>query len=347
MKPRQIVQAALDFQDTPRTPRQLWTLSWPEIHHPGELARIRERFPDDIKHVPPVYRTPPRTSGNPWEPGTYVDEWGCPFENCQRGQIGEVKTPPLSSVAEVLDYPLPEELLSLNTEEVDRYCAAHEEFHLPGAVVRPFERLQFLCGSETVFVELLEEPEAAEKALRHLHEFHLKELEVWARTKVDGLFVIDDWGSQNALLISPDLWRKLFKPLYADYAALAHQHGKRLFMHSDGYILPIMEDLIEAGVDAINSQVFCMGVEELGRRFRGRITFWGEIDRQSILPHPSREPVERAVDAMWEHLRAPHGGGVIAQCEFGLGARPENVWRVFERWEELDAALVGSRMTHA
>ena len=338
MESRQLVHATLDFESPARTPRQLWTLPWASIHHPEALASIRRRFPEDVHHVPPVYRQPPKTVGNPYEPGTYVDEWGCPFENCQRGTTGEVKSPPMANLEDFEDYRLPEELLSLDREAVDRYCAERSEFLLPGAVVRPFERLQFLYGSENAFIALLEEPEAVERALRRMHDFHLKELQLWAETKVDGLFFIDDWGSQNGLLISPELWRELFKPLYADFAELARQHGKRVFMHSDGYILPILEDLIEVGVEAINSQVACMDVEELGRRFRGRITFWGEVDRQSVLPGADPAGVDSAVDEVWEHLRAAESGGVIAQCEFGPGARPENVLRVFERWEELDRA---------
>lgn len=92
---------------------------------------------------------------------------------------------------------------------------------------------------------------------------------------------MDDWGSMHSLLVSPDMWRARFQPLYEDYIRIAHDAGKKVFMmHSDGNITAIYEDLVEMGVDALNSQLFCMDIEELGRRFKGRITFWGEIDRQ-------------------------------------------------------------------
>jgi uroporphyrinogen decarboxylase len=77
-----------------------------------------------------------------------------------------------------------------------------------------------------------------------------------------------------------------------------------------------------------------MGAAELGHRFRGRLTFWGEIDRQEILPFGSAADVRRAVGEMREHLYA--GGGVIAQCEFGPGANPANVFEVFRTWAALD-----------
>jgi hypothetical protein len=105
-------------------------------------------------------------------------------------------------------------------------------------------------------------------------------------------------------------------------------------MHSDGNILDIMEDLIAIGIHAINSQVACMGVEELGRRFKGRMTFWGEIDRQDLLAFGTMDQIAAAVLEVRGHLYA--NGGVIAQCEFGPGAVPENVLHVFRTWRDLD-----------
>ena len=99
-------------------------------------------------------------------------------------------------------------------------------------------------------------------------------------------------------------------------------------------------DLIEVGVHALKSQVTCMGGEELGRRFRGRLTFWGEVDRQEVLHRGSAADVERAVRDMREHLWAD--GGVIAQCEFGPGAQPENVIGVFRAWNRFDDDREGS-----
>jgi uroporphyrinogen decarboxylase len=143
---------------------------------------------------------------------------------------------------------------------------------------------------------------------------------------------MDDWGSQRSLLINPGLWIEIFKPMYKDYINIAHKYGKKIFMHSDGYIVDIYPHLIELGLDAVNSQIFCMGLESL-KQFKGQITFWGEIDRQHLLPHGTLEDIENAVnsvkDSLWQH------GGVIAQCEFGPGAKPENIYKVFETWNKI------------
>ena len=103
-------------------------------------------------------------------------------------------------------------------------------------------------------------------------------------------------------------------------------------MHSDGYIIDILPDLIELGLDAVNSQIFCMGLENL-EQFSGQICFWGEIDRQHLLPNGSKSDIENAVNDVYRHLYK--SGGIIAQCEFGAGANPDNVYNVFKTWDQL------------
>jgi uroporphyrinogen-III decarboxylase len=208
---------------------------------------------------------------------------------------------------------------------------------LGGSWIRPFERLQFIRTMENALVDVLEQRSEFIHLLERIHHYYLVEAEAWVKTDIDALAIMDDWGCQKSLLISPDLWRHLFKPLYRDYAELAHRNGKYVFMHSDGNIIDILDDLIEVGVDAINAQIFCMGVEALGLRFRGRITFWGEIDRQYLLAHGTREQVQVAVESVYSNLYA--AGGLIAQCEFGPGARPENVIQVFEAWEAINERI--------
>ena len=95
--------------------------------------------------------------------------------------------------------------------------------------------------------------------------------------------------------------------------------------------IDIYEDLIEIGVDAINSQLFCMDIEEIGRQFAGRITFWGEIDRQHVMHTGTVAEVHAAVQRVIAALYRP-AGGVIAQFE--LGADPlANADAVFQMWE--------------
>lgn len=330
--PRDLVKQCLEFEGPERVPRQLWVLPWAISKYPQAVARIQSRFPDDILASPLCYRQQPRTQGDRYSVGVYIDEWGCRFENIQEGIIGVVRQPLLENWDDLDRVRPPRELLSVDLEEVNSFCRATDRFVLANTTVRPFERLQFLRTSENLFLDLVDQPPELFELLNRLHTFYLEEFEVWAETEVDALTFQDDWGTQTSLLISPQLWRRMFKPLYADYVRIAHDHGKYVFMHSDGYIVDIIPDLIELGVDAINSQIFTMDLEELGKRFRGQITFWGEIDRQHTLAHGSREEVIAAVRSVRESLY--DNGGAIAQCEFGVGAKPENVELVFETWEQ-------------
>ncbi len=330
---RTLVKQALTFSAPSRIPRDLWTLPWADIYYPKELQEIRSRFPSDIVTAPACLREPLQTSGDPYAVGVYVDEWGCVFENRQRGVIGEVKKPVLARWADLDRITPPTAALSLEREQINTFCQHTDRFVMGGCCPRPFERLQFLRGSENLYFDLAELPKEFFSLLERVHQFYLQELELWAKTDVDGLMFMDDWGAQGNLLISPRLWREIFKPLYRDYINLAHLHHKFIFMHSDGYTLDIIPDLIELGLDALNTQIFCMDIDQLGQQFRGQLTFWGEIDRQGLLPFGSPAEIDRAVRRVKKALYAD--GGVIAQCEFSAGSKPENVYQVYQSWEDI------------
>ncbi|MFA9452483.1 MAG: uroporphyrinogen decarboxylase family protein [Candidatus Aminicenantaceae bacterium] len=333
---RDLVRKTLAFQSPPRIPRQAWVLPWAEIHHPHALEQLQKRFPDDIVSAPALYTVPTEVSGDRYAKGEYVDEWGCRFTNPCEGIIGIVHQPLISIWKDLDRFQTPESVLKLDAEAVNRFCRSTDQYVLSGSVIRPFERLQFLRTMEQALIDLMEQPPGLLDLLERMHTHYLKEVEVWAGTDVDGIALMDDWGTQTGLLLHPEIFRQVFKPMYRDYVEIARSHGKQVFMHSDGYITGIIEDLIEVGVEALNAQIFCMGVEDLGRRFRGRITFWGEIDRQHLLVHGSRQDIAQAVRSVRDNLYAD--GGVIAQCEFGLEANPDNVLAVFEAWDQLSGA---------
>jgi uroporphyrinogen decarboxylase len=334
MTSRDLVRRTLQFDHPARVPRQAWVLPWAESHHPEAVALLRAHFPDDIVAAPGLYRRPLPVTGSRYEKGVYVDEWGCRFENIHGGVIGIVREPLIRDWPDLDSFTTPACSLDVDRDAVNSFRDSTEQFVLAGTLVRPFERLCFLRTMEQALADLVLRPPGFADLLRRLHEHYLAEVDAWSRTDVDAIVIMDDWGTQDRMMVSPATWRELFKPIYRDYCEIARRAGKFVFMHSDGCITDIVEDLIEVGVQALNSQVKCMGVPDLGRRFRGRLTFWGEIDRQEVLAFGSTEDVARAVCEARTHLYAD--GGVIAQCEFGPGARPENVFEVFRAWERLD-----------
>lgn len=334
MTPRELTRAAIEFKNPPRAPRHLWLLPWARMNYPEELAQIHKNYPDDMVVCPEYLKTVPHTKGDPHRVGTYVDPWGCVFTNAQDGIIGEVKAPLVQDEewADVSRVHIPTEWLSVDIGQVNAFCRSTDKWVSGMGRPRPFERLQYIRGTENFYMDLMDPPKAMLDFMQEMHTFYCDLLEVWAKTEVDGLRIMDDWGAQRSLLVSPAIWRELFKPMYRDYAEIAHRHGKKLLMHSDGYILDIYPDLIEIGIDVLNSQIFCMGVENL-KQFAGKICFWGEIDRQHILPYGSPQQVEEAVQEVYRGLWK--NGGCIAELEFGIGAKPENVEAAFRAWDKI------------
>jgi hypothetical protein len=268
MTSRERVYRTLEFTSPDRVPRDLWHLPIAWLQHGEHVKRdFLARWPGDLIQSPSFGRPPsPVAKGDPSKQGDYTDEWGCVYHNIKEGVHGEVKEPIVVSWSHVETMRLPTERLELDIHQVNAFCSREDRFVLGGGWARPFERMQFLRGTENVLVELaLEEPGLFE-LLRKIHRFHV--------------------------------------------------------------------DLIEIGVDAINSQLFCMDIEEIGRRFAGRITFWGEIDRQHILPRGSVEDVRAAVTRVVDALYSP-AGGVFAQLSWEENVPVQNADAVFATWDRL------------
>lgn len=333
MTSREIVYKTLEFENPERIPRQLWLLPWAKIHFPKEAERIQKMYPDDIIQVPGMYEKPLPITGNKYAKGIYIDEWGCTFHNMEEGLMGIVNEPIIRDWDDLKKLRLPEENLMVDKEAVNRFCRSTDKFTYAGSIVRPFERFQFLRTMEQSFFDVLMEEQGYIDLLDVMHKHFCKEVEAWAQTDIDAVFLMDDWGTQSGLMVSPDVFRKRYKPMYEDYCSIARSYGKKVFMHSDGYITEIIEDLIEVGVDAINSQLFCMDMAELGKKYKGRISFWGEIDRQDLLPNAGKKEIKEAVEQVYHYLY--DGGGIIAQCEFGPAAKPANIEEVFKSWDEI------------
>lgn len=333
---RQLVLDTLNFKNTQdRVSRDLWTLPWAVFNYPDMIKKLRKDFTWDIEDAPTEYAILPKTEGEQYEIGSFKDEWGCVFTNAQRGVIGEVKDP-IVTEDDWSDWResvhIPEELLTFDAKKVNKYCKKSDKFVKAGCCPRPFEQMQFIRGTVNLYMDLMDPPKEMFNFMEAMHDFYCRLLTKWAETDVDGLMFMDDWGSQQDLLISPELWKSFYKPMYRDYIDIAHKHGKKIFMHSDGNILRIIPELIDLGLDAVNSQLFCMGFDNLAQ-FKGKITFWGEIDRQHLLPKGTPEQIDEAVRKVYDTLWAD--GGCIAQCEFGAGANPGNVYRSYEAWNKL------------
>lgn len=335
MTSRELVYATLEFRNkSGRVPRQMWLLPWAETHHGDMIKKIQTEFEEDIVTAPVSLKKPTVTKGDPYKVGEYIDDWGCRFSNIHEGIFGEVKEALVKDEewADVDNIHIPVEWLDFDVDEVNAFCRNSDKFVLSGHCPRPFEQLQFIRTTQELYMDLMDPSENMLAFMKKMHTFYCDLMEKWAKTEIDGLYFMDDWGSQQSLLINPKLWDDFFRPMYKDFIDIAKRYGKKTFMHSDGYTLDIYPRMIELGLDAFNTQIFCMGLDKL-EQFKGKITFWGEIDRQHLLPEGTTQDIEKAVKDVYDRLWCD--GGCIAQCEFGAGAKPENVYAVYQTWASL------------
>ncbi len=359
MTSRERVRRTLTFESPDRAPRDLWMLGTVPVLYGDELADVLSRYPTDFARAPLTYRKQPDSSlkkaaemvemeenplyatspGGPRQPtptftGKYVDEWGCEWEVLEAGNVGEVIGPRLADWDNFRSFSPPHDLL----DEIDLassypFYETTDRFVLCSSTVEPFQRLLFLRGFANIMMDFGDEDPNMLKLLAMVHEFNVRQLTILAPVAADAIMFKDDWGSQKSLLISPKQWRKLFKPLYAEYVQLIHEAGKFAFFHSDGQISAIYPDLVEIGIDAINSQMFCMDIEELAHKHKGQITFWGEIDRQQVMPFGTVQEVREAVFRVRCALD-DGSGGLVAMCEWANDTPAENIEAVFAAWDE-------------
>ncbi len=197
---------------------------------------------------------------------------------------------------------------------------------------------QFLYRNDNFFMLLASNPKRAHAFLDRIVEMHLANLELYLAAVGDSIDVIlfgDDLGMQTGPQVSPAMYAEFFKPRHA----MMWRRAKELadvyvMLHCCGGVYPLLADLIDAGLDAINPvQISCkkMDAQTLKRDFGDRLTFWGGgCDTQSILPNASPEQVAEHVRQQVEMLQP--GGGFVFQQVHNIMAniRPENVVAMFD-----------------
>jgi uroporphyrinogen decarboxylase len=329
MTSRELVVKALNQEAVPRVPRDVWVS--PGDTRADELSELNVRFPSDIV-TPPAALHAKRTQGKPGKAGEHTDAWGCVWRLGADGGPAELVHSPLAEASHIASYRPPAELLDhARFAKANKLCPATSRFVLAWSEVRPFDRLRQLRGSDAALADLNKNTAAIRGLLAMLHEAACEEMELWAKTEVDGVVFRDDWGTAEGTLISPEMWREVFRPLYRDYCRILQAGDKFVFFHSDGRIADMFGDLVKTGLDAIHCQFHLMDVGRLAKRYRGRVTFWGGVQRERLRDPGTPEEFRQAVLEIRRAL--DYGsGGVIARCHWDPGVRLQTVAAFFEQW---------------
>lgn len=197
---------------------------------------------------------------------------------------------------------------------------------------------QYFYRNDNFFLLLAGEPERAHHFLDQLVEIHLANLDRFLAAvgeHVDVILFGDDFGMQQGPQISRAMYREFFQPRQRRMWQRVHQRSKaKVMLHCCGGVRELLDDMIDAGLDAINPvQITCRGMEAAGLKqdFGKRMTFWGGgCDTRSVLiqgtPQQVRDHVRRQVE-IWKP-----GGGYVFQQVHNIMADvpPANIVAMFD-----------------
>jgi len=332
MTSRERVIRTLNHEPVDRVPRDLRVAPAVEALRGDEVAELSFRYPADILRADARPHKGPRTRGNPAEPGEHTDAWGCVWQVPERHGTGRLKLSPLADLGQLAGYRLPWELVEKPSfAAVNRAAAATSRFVLGWTEVRPLERLGFLHGPQDTHRELALGTRPIRDLLDMVHDVFCREIETWAASDVDGVVFQDGWGPGSLLPIPPRAWRELLRPLYREYCEILHARDKFAFFRCEGSVEEVFEDLVQAGIDAIEAEVASLDLQRLADRYRGRITFWGAAEHRELLASGTAEEIRAAVHRLGSAVDFGRGG-VIAQAEWTPAVSFDSVAAFFEQW---------------
>lgn len=165
-----------------------------------------------------------------------------------------------------------------------------------------FERSHYLMGFEDALTNYLMYPDEMSDLLRVIADYKIKYLRLMAEhVHPDVVFFHDDWGSKRMMLMSPDLWREMIKPLQKEIVQTAHDCGMMFMHHSDCFCQPIAADMAEIGIDIWQGVIPQNDILEIQKTLDGKMALIGgvdgaAIDVANITEEEIRAEVRRAID---------------------------------------------------
>ena len=228
----------------------------------------------------------------------YVDDFGIVKKIIEYdgGSYVEIVRNPLENIDNwsSFRFPDPDRQLTLQKQyrEFSEGIAKYGKTHaiVGGVTCTIFEGAEMLRGMSKLMIDLIENEGFVNELMDELMQYHFEVGKKLIELGVDIIYIGDDAGSQHSMLIAPEMWRKYLKPRY-DYLFREWRKIRKdiiFAFHSDGYIEPIVPDMIEVGLDILNPvQPGCMDDARLKRDFGDKLTFWGGINVQSTIPFGS------------------------------------------------------------
>ena len=267
----------------------------------------------------------------------YIDEWGIGWRSAEyttpygTGRYTEINHHPLAQDAAIESYQAPDPNRPGLYREAEWVLKTFkDEYWIVGVTVTTmFECAWGLRGYERMLSDFALNPELAQRLLEIPYRYHLAAAKKLTQMGVDMIWIGDDVGAQNRMIISPKMWRKFLKPLMASFIAELKQINPqvKIAYHSDGAIQAIIPELIEIGLDVLNPiQPASMDPVKLKQDFGDKLCFWGSIDEQHTLPFGSPADVQTEVLTRLKTL-GKNGGLILGPTHHvQLDTPMENFW---------------------
>ena len=236
----------------------------------------------------------------------YSDEWGIGWDLFEyetkfgKGKYTEIVKNPLAEDSAIDSYQPPDPNRDELYDEAGRVIKDFkDEYWIVGVTVTTiWETAWALRGLEKMLMDLVLNPDLANRILDIPYQYHLTAAKRLTQMGVDMIWIGDDVSTQKGMLISPDMWRQLFKPRMASFIAALKEINPevKVAYHCDGNLYQIIPDLIEIGLDVLNPiQPACIDPAKIKQEFGDKLCFWGTIDEQHTLPFGSAADVENEV----------------------------------------------------
>jgi len=247
----------------------------------------------------------------------YTDNWGCVWETPLNGIEGVVTESPLPDWDALATWAAPDATTTLDRSAVDWAAVRDGIIRASGAgelttggLAHGFLvlRLSYLRGFENLMLDLA----TGEPRLEELIETVVDHNEIIVRNYLDiGVDIMgfpEDLGTQTASIVSPATFYKWFTPQYARLMDPCREAGVLVHLHSDGYVMDLIDDFLTAGVDIVNPQDLCNGIDALAEHVKGRTCIDLDIDRQTIVPFGTRAEIRDLIEEEVRKLGSPAGG---------------------------------------
>jgi len=286
---RGIVLQSLSFAGAPRIP-----MSLPEPYPHDFLSCGVDKDPE----------WKPRRTWDMERGGRWEDEWGNVWASLDSYSKGEVVEGALQDWSDLDLYVMPRFDKPERYEQPRRRFEEHpQRYHIGGLPGFPFAIMRYLRRMDIFLADLLLHPKQVRILAERVVDLLVACMDHWARAGADGVMFAEDWGTQDRLLVSPAMWREIFKPDFVRLCDAARQRRLHVWMHSCGYIWDIIPDLIECGVSVLQlDQPALFGVDRLAAYFGGRVHFWCPVDIQRVLPTGNLDLIDSFARQLVEQL---------------------------------------------